>query len=281
MSRNDRYFINGIVRALKPRKILEAGVAHGGGSAIILNAIQDIDGAKLYSVDYSEKSFAFPDKLTGFVVEEYFPDFMDKWQIFRGGDVSRFIEKIGGDIDLFMLDTVHTHPWETLNFLCVLPFMKNDSWVVLHDITTFISPHFRHSLACGYLFAAAVSDAKVVPAADKGSILPNIGAFKVSEITSQYIDGLFRMLLLPWNMRVPEKDLADITRIIDEKYPASCSKTFHDALTVQEYMFSHPRDRHSVMKGWLQQKAGASLYQFLQKIARGLRRIWPSFLRTL
>ncbi len=152
MSRNDRYFLSGIVRALKPHKILEAGVAHGGGSAIILNAISDIEGAKLYSVDYLERSFRFPDKPSGFIVEERFPQFLDKWRIFRGGDVSRFIEEVGGGIELFMLDTVHTHPWETLNFLCVLPFMKMDSWVVLHDITLFMSPSDRHALACRYLF---------------------------------------------------------------------------------------------------------------------------------
>ncbi len=67
MQKNERYFLNGIIRAKKPRKILEAGVAEGGGSAIILNAISDIDGAELYSVDYLKQSFNNPDKLSGFL----------------------------------------------------------------------------------------------------------------------------------------------------------------------------------------------------------------------
>ncbi len=74
MSKNERYFLNGIIRALKPRKILEVGVSSGGGSAIILNAISDIDGAKLYSVDYAEKAYKYPDKLSGFLVNEKFPE---------------------------------------------------------------------------------------------------------------------------------------------------------------------------------------------------------------
>ena len=127
MSRNERYFLNGIIRSLKPKKILEAGVANGGGTSIILNAIRDIDGARLYSVDYTEKSYRHPDKPSGFLVEEKFPELADKWTVYRGGDVSRFVEDIGGDIDLFMLDTVHTHPWETLNFLCIGLIMDSAS----------------------------------------------------------------------------------------------------------------------------------------------------------
>ena len=134
MGKNQRYFLNGLIRHFKPHKVLEVGVSSGGSSAIILNAISDIEGAKLYSVDYSQQAYRHPDKPSGFLVEEKFPHLMDKWQMFRGGDCSRYLENVGGNIDLLVLDTVHIHPWETLNFLCALPFMKNDSWTVLHDI---------------------------------------------------------------------------------------------------------------------------------------------------
>ena len=87
MAKNERYFLNGIIRALKPKKILEVGVSSGGGSVLILNAISDIDGAQLYSVDYMKKSYRYPDKPSGFLVDEKFPELMDKWHIFRGGDV--------------------------------------------------------------------------------------------------------------------------------------------------------------------------------------------------
>ena len=50
MSFLERCFLNGIIRQSKPIKILELGVAAGGSSAIILNAIKDFDNAKLYSV---------------------------------------------------------------------------------------------------------------------------------------------------------------------------------------------------------------------------------------
>lgn len=39
------YFINGIIRKLKPKKCLEIGVSNGGSSILILNAIKDIENS--------------------------------------------------------------------------------------------------------------------------------------------------------------------------------------------------------------------------------------------
>ena len=56
---NQHEFLNGIVRKFRPKKIVEIGVAKGGGSSIILNAIQD-EGAHLYSIDLSNnKTYIF------------------------------------------------------------------------------------------------------------------------------------------------------------------------------------------------------------------------------
>ena len=44
------YFINGIIRKYKPKKCLEIGVAAGGSSIIILNAIKDIKNSFLIIV---------------------------------------------------------------------------------------------------------------------------------------------------------------------------------------------------------------------------------------
>lgn len=272
MSKNERYFLSGIIRAMRPKKILEVGVANGGGSAIILNAIRDIDGAELYSVDYTENSYRYPDKPSGFLVDEKFPELSDKWRIFRGGDVSRYIESVGGDIDLLMLDTVHTHPWETLNFLCVLPFMRNDSFTVLHDISIFANPDDRYALACRYLFASVVSDEKITPAPDDEDVrFANIGAFKVSEITRQYVSNLFESLIIPWNIQINDTDLDGISRIISRHYTPEQYKFFCDILEIQRYIFAHPMTLKGSLKKSIKQRANPKLFTFLQKIKRSLR----------
>ncbi|MBQ7576657.1 MAG: class I SAM-dependent methyltransferase [Synergistaceae bacterium] len=246
MKKNERYFLNGIIRALKPRKILEVGVSSGGGSAIILNAISDIEGAKLYSVDYLEKAYGYPEKLSGFLVNEKFSELAnnDKWQIFRGRDISYFIEEIGGDIDLLVLDTEHFHPCEMLNFLCVLPFMKRDSWCVLHDINicgVILNHAFRNALATRYLFGHVVSDEKILPVSDYDQGRPaNIGAFKISDVTMKYADNLFQSLFIPWKHEPLIRDINDMRNIIKKYYSVENYQRFCEALKFHDFLFEHP-----------------------------------------
>ncbi len=271
MSKNERYFLNGMIRYFKPKKILEVGVSSGGGTALILNAISDIDGAELYSVDYSEKAYRHPEKSSGFLVEEQFPHLMDKWHIYRGGDVSRFIETVGGDIDMLVLDTVHIHPWETLNFLCVLPLMKlSGSWTILHDISL-------SGLACRYLFGHVVSEEKFSPAPDNPELPPNIGAFRISEDTMKYINNLFESLMIPFfSSEVPQKDFDSISAIIKKYYSPEQYKFFLEAFKFQASL----KDR-----GYKERKKSfyeslktfiilwqPSLYDSMRKIKRSIKK---------
>ena len=107
LSKIDMKFINGMIRKYKPKKILEVGVASGGSSAIILNAIQNIENSHLYSIDKLNVAYNMRNKETGWIVKEKFSNLMNKWTLYTGGIASNFIEKIGGDIDFVFIDTVH------------------------------------------------------------------------------------------------------------------------------------------------------------------------------
>ena len=130
---NEQRFFNGLLRKIKPKKIVEIGVSSGGSSSLILNAIKDIEGAKLYSIEKLKEAYKFKDKEAGFIVKEKFPYLMNKWNLYTGGITSEFIEKIGGEIDLVFIDTAHYTPGEMLDWLQVLPFLKEEAIVVFHD----------------------------------------------------------------------------------------------------------------------------------------------------
>ena len=130
---DEQKFFFGLLRKIMPKKIVEIGVAHGGSSALILTAIKDIDGAKLYSLDKSKTCYRNRNKSTGYIVHERFPELMNKWTLFLGGITAEFIETISDGIDLVFIDTMHITPGEMLDFLMVLPFLKNEAIIVLHD----------------------------------------------------------------------------------------------------------------------------------------------------
>ncbi len=126
-----RYF-NGVLRKVKPQKVIEIGVSRGGSAVLILNAIKDIQGAKLYSIEKDKICYKNKDKKSGFLVEEKFPELMKNWKLFLGGVTAEFIESIGDGIDLAFIDTMHVTPGEMLDFLMILPFLKNEAIVVFH-----------------------------------------------------------------------------------------------------------------------------------------------------
>jgi predicted O-methyltransferase YrrM len=59
---------------------------------------------------------------------------MKNWSLFKGDLATAFLEKIGNDIDMVFIDTVHYQPGEILDFLMVLPFLKEEAIVIFHDI---------------------------------------------------------------------------------------------------------------------------------------------------
>ena len=134
ISLSELYFINGLIRKYKPKKIIEIGVCSGGTSATILNAIKDIEGAKLYSCDLEKKHYLKQTFDVGYIVRDYFPEFSNKWKLFVGNTTASFIEEIGPDIDFAFLDTAHVMPGEVLNIIEILPFLKKNAIIAFDDI---------------------------------------------------------------------------------------------------------------------------------------------------
>jgi len=112
---DEQKFFHGLLRTIKPKKIVEIGVSCGGSAVLILNAIKDIEGAKLFSIDKSMNWYRDGNKKTGYLVQEKFPELMNKWTLYTGGLTAEFIESIGDGIDLASIDTVHITPGEMLD----------------------------------------------------------------------------------------------------------------------------------------------------------------------
>ncbi|WP_300368167.1 class I SAM-dependent methyltransferase [Brachyspira sp.] len=230
MSHSDRNFLNGIIRQLKPNKILEVGVAAGGSSAVILNAIKDIKDSKLYSVDYSTTYYKDNSKKSGFLVEEYLPQLMSKWKLYTGGVVANFLEDIGYDIDVCLIDTMHINPGEFLDFLAVLPYLKENAVLILHDTGLYgINPNeYAHRYNCitnGILFSS-LKGIKIFPNDNIFGNFGNIGAVILdSDIKSRVID-YFYLLTLPWSYLPLDKDILAFQNIFQKHYDSNIVNIF-------------------------------------------------------
>ena len=84
---NQKEFLNGVVRKFKPKKVLEIGVAEGGSSIIILNAIKDIEDSHLFSIDLSKNN------MIGYCVKNIFQNLSNKWILYTGNIPVKFMRK--------------------------------------------------------------------------------------------------------------------------------------------------------------------------------------------
>ena len=215
---NQREFINGIIRKQKPKKVLELGILFGGSSIIILNAIKDIKNSHLFSVDISNS------QKIGNCVKKYFPNLSNKWTLFKGNIIAKYIEKIGNNIDLAMIDTSHFEPGEILDFLMILPFLKEEAIIIFHDIDHQIThsqgKDMRNEWA-PYIIFNLIRGEKFLPSG-KGILNKDIGAIKLEKNQKMFIHDYCRALGGQWQYFPLEKHIQIVINFFEKYYDIKC-----------------------------------------------------------
>lgn len=155
-----------------------------------------------------------------------------KHEFMLGTTLPFVIDKIGGDIDFVILDTTHSLPGEILDFLVVLPYLKNDAVVCMHDVSLCqrtVNSVFSH--ATGVLFSAVVADKFLNLILDDTLQLryPNIAAFQINPDTMKNIADVFLALILRWVYLPDQKDFTGYAEKIMRNYPAEIFAIFQEA----------------------------------------------------
>ena len=129
MWENQREFLNGFnYKKNQTKEIFRIGVTFGGCSIILLNARKDLKNSNLYSIDWNFN------QIIGCCVKNQFPNLLKKWTLFKGDIAAQFMDKIGKNIDLAMIDTSHFEPGKILDFIMIFPFLNEDAIVIFDDI---------------------------------------------------------------------------------------------------------------------------------------------------
>ena len=220
---NQREFLNGIIRKFHPRKILEIGVNRGGSSIIMLNAIQDIKNSQLYSIDLSDA------ERIGICVRNYFPEFLNKWILFKGNIATEFIEKIGNNIEVVFIDSAHFEPGEILDFLIVLPFLKENAIVVFHDIGNQITMSKDRNEWAPYIIFNGIRGEKFLPSGNK-ILTQDIGAIKLESNQKKYYHDYFRLLGGQWQYFPKEIYINSIRNHFQKYYDKDCLIMFEETV---------------------------------------------------
>ena len=231
----DYYFINGLIRLYKPKKILEIGVCSGGMSAAILNSIKDIEGAMLYSCDL-EKINYFKNKeeyKVGHFVFKNFPNLLHKWKLYTGNTTSAFIEEIGGNIDFVFIDTAHVMPGEVLNVIEILPFLKENAIIAFDDINHQANIQLAkipYLYSSNNLLFSVLKGKKILY--DNKNILSKQGAVILESKYKNYYFDIFYLLLNNWSYMPNYFEIITIRKIVMKYYSPYLLYIFDKAVSL-------------------------------------------------
>ena len=222
MQIKEYYFINGLIRKYKPKKLLEIGVCSGGMSAAILNAINDRKDAFLYSCDLEEKNYRYSDYEIGSIVKKNFPEFLPKWKLYIGNTTAAFIEEIGGEIDFVFIDTAHVMPGEVLNLIEILPFLKKGAIIAFDDINNHAKSYYvnlTNFFSCNNLLFSVLRGKKIIFEQRNNNIFDfkKLGAIILDNNQENYFFDYFYLLSNNWSY-MPNKFEIDVIRKLVSKY---------------------------------------------------------------
>ena len=223
LSDDEPYFINGIIRKYKPKKCLEIGVAHGGSTIVILNAIKDIKNSFLISLDLNTMLYNNNHLKTGYTVNKYFSELTDKWKLYTGDQPHKFLDKLNLKFDFLFLDTAHLSPGELINIIEVLPFLNDNPIIILHDIMYHLpsNKYYNHKEikfhpSNIFLMTALYGDKIIIE--NKEKKVENIGAIYLYSNQQKYYLNYFLLLLTPWEYMPTEEHIKDLRKFIIKYY---------------------------------------------------------------
>ena len=240
---NQREFLNGVIRKFQPKKILEIGVAEGGSSIVILNAIKDIKNSHLFSIDLSKSD------MIGYCVKNIFKELSNKWSLYTGNVPAKFLKRIGKNIDMAFIDSGHYEPGEILDFLIALPFLKEEAIVIIHDIGNQITKSgwsgSRRNWA-PYKIFNIIRGKKFFPSGNE-ILTKDIGAIKLEKNQFKYIHDYFGILGGQWDY-FPEEEHIDLMRkFIKTYYDDECSIMFEETVKFnREFVKNNPVEVRAV-----------------------------------
>ncbi len=244
MTEFESAFLAGLISEYKPKKCLEVGVAAGGTTAIMLQALTDINNQDfvLHSVDLCERFYRGEFIQTGKLGDEAAKNLNleNNWILKLGNSLPFFIEEIGDGIEFAILDTMHSLPGELLDFIVLLPYLKDGAVVCLHDISyNQVCYESRYGNACNVLYNVVTADKifNFVPDLESDEDYPNIGAFIVNCDTRKYAMDLFRALSLTWEYPLNENEKNKYYEVVEKKYSKDAIHVLSNALFMNDRLF--------------------------------------------
>ena len=151
------------------------------------------------------------------------------------------IKEIGNEIDLVFIDSAHFEPGEILDFLIILPFLKEEGIVCFHDIANQITVNLGRNEWAPYIIFNSIRGQKFLPSGNK-ILTHDIGAVKIDLDQKRFYHDYFRYLGGQWQYFPKETHIKTIKDLFYKYYDDKCLKMFEEAVNFnREFVKKFPK----------------------------------------
>ena len=164
------------------------------------------------------------------------------WNLYIG-EPADVLRKLDLTFDFCIIDTMHAHPVEILNFIAALPYLSQGAITIMHDTTVYAwfdnvkVDCFMHMFAPRLLLASVCAE-KLIPSLPSGNMdVSNIAAWQINKDTRKYSDNLFDVLFLPWEMMVGKVTIDAVEKVVREKYNSVLLSKYKEAVNLNRQIY--------------------------------------------
>ena len=143
---------------------------------------------------------------------------------------TEYIEKIGNNIDMALIDTAHFEPGEILDFLIILPFLNENAIIIIHDIANQITRSETRNEWAPYIIYNGIRGKKYLPSG-KAILKQDIGAIKLESNQKRYYHDYFRLLGGQWQYFPKEIHINLFRNFFKKYYDEDCLIMFEEAVS--------------------------------------------------
>lgn len=240
ISQFDQPLLIGLTKLLRPRKVVEIGVASGWSACLFIDALtSNHQPAQYIGIDYSPIFYLDSTRKTGSAIQELFPESAIDCNLYLGNVAVDVLDQLGTGVELAFIDGDHHHPWAILDLLTLLPTLASSAYVILHDLNLSTVERHKHTNRGPKYLYECWPFAKIHSSQNP----PMIGAIQMP-ITMD--DSTFNLLLdtvhTPWEVYVDAVILKKISTTIESAYGYNWGEKFQKAFeemncTVSKFQF--------------------------------------------
>jgi predicted O-methyltransferase YrrM len=225
ISNVDARFLAGLLHYSGARNAVEIGVASGWSSAVMLKSMEiDFPLFQMHGVDLSPTYYLDKSKDTGAVVSEVMPHLVSQYNLHLGNCAFDAMADIGS-VDFAFIDGHHMHPWATIDFISVLPYLSRGRWVVMHDLNLCTYERHRHTQRGPFYLFYLWPDQKL----HSTQVPPMIGGVVLERDPEDYLPFLLEVLYTPWEMHPGETVIQGFLTFVGQKFGTHWQEKFADA----------------------------------------------------